>query len=118
MSLVDEKMESCVMRIPALVPDGEGGQVTTWTDGGAFRAAIVYDDKTTLSAIANATNAKAHYTVTIPTSARLIFHDVFKRLSDGAVFRVTSADSENKKTPPRSSFQFCQVIAEEWEEAT
>jgi translation elongation factor P/translation initiation factor 5A len=53
------------------------------------------------------------YTVTTGKNAILQYHDVFRRLSDGKVFRVTS-DGDDKQTPDRATFQFSQVTAEEW----
>ena len=53
------------------------------------------------------------YTVTVPKRVKLEYHDVFKRLSDGKIFRVTS-DGDDKITPERASFQFAQVSAEEY----
>ena len=53
------------------------------------------------------------YTVTTP-KARLSFHDVFRRLSDGQCFRVTS-NSDDGATPSMVTFSFGQCSAEEWE---
>ena len=53
------------------------------------------------------------YTVTTP-KARLSFHDVFRRLSDGQCFRVTS-NSDDGATPSMATFRFGQCSAEEWE---
>ena len=53
------------------------------------------------------------YTVTTSKNARLDFHDVFKRVSDGQVFRVTS-NADDMQTPQVASFSFWQVSAEEW----
>ena len=93
-------------------PDGEGGWNTYWAEGPSFRAAVVRD--TTLNArVAEKEGMTAVYTVTTDKNLPLDFHDVFKRLSDGQVFRVTS-DSTDKETPERASFQFHQVSAEEW----
>ena len=53
------------------------------------------------------------YTVTTGKNAALEYHDVFKRLYDNKIFRVTS-DGDDKKTPDRATFQVSQVTAEEW----
>ena len=53
------------------------------------------------------------YTVTTERNMGLDFHDVFRRDSDGDIFRVTS-DSKDVQTPDVSSFQFAQVSAEKW----
>ena len=54
------------------------------------------------------------YTITAPKGVILEYYDVFKRLSDGKVFRVTS-DGDDKITPARASFQVFQVTAEEFQ---
>ena len=93
-------------------PDGQGGTVTAWVDGSPFRAALVQDSSSEVVA-AQAAGAKAVYRVTADPSVSLEYHDVFRRVSDGAVFRVTS-DSSGKRTPERASFQMAVCTAESW----
>lgn len=110
--LMNDFAEDCVLLEKVRVPDGEGGWTTSWTDGMPFRAAITHD--TTLQArVAESENMKATYTVTTDKAMPLDFHDVFRRLSDGQVFRVTS-DGTDMSTPERATFQVSQVSAEEW----
>lgn len=112
MALYDAFKEACVIMEKTRVPDGEGGWSSTWAEGARFRAAIVKD--TTLNArIAEKEGMTAIYTVTTDKNLPLDFHDVFKRLKDGQVFRVTS-DSTDQETPDVATFQFHQVSAEEW----
>ena len=111
--LVDAFLEPCVLVEKTRQPDGEGGWTTVWNEGLSFQAAAVMD--TTLQArIAEAEGMKAIYTVTTSKSTPLDFHDVFKRVSDGKYFRVTS-DCTDKQTPKVATFSFHQVSAEEWE---
>ena len=112
MSLVDEAMTPCVMVDRTTQPDGEGGIITTWVEGAAFNAAIIFDNSIEAKAAA-VQGVTSLYTVTVPKRVKLEYHDVFKRLSDGKIFRVTS-DGDDKITPERASFQFAQVSAEEW----
>lgn len=112
MSLIEEFMVSCVMVVKSRVPDGQGGFILTWTDGDSFNAAIVKN--TTLAArVAEKQGVTEVYTITAPKSLGLEFGEVVKRVSDGAIFRVTSnmVDSE---TPASATFQFGQVGAEKW----
>lgn len=110
--LMNDYAEACILMEKARVPDGEGGWITQWTDGMAFTAAITHD--TTLQArVAEKEGMTATYTVTTDKSMPLEYHDVFRRESDGQIFRVTS-DGTDKKTPDRASFQVSQVNAEEW----
>lgn len=112
MSLIDAFKEPCVVMNKAKVSDGEGGFTTTWQEGAKFDAAIVRD--TSLEArVAEKDGLTSTYTVTTSANASLEFHDVFKRKSDGQVFRVTS-NGDDKRTPPVASFEFEQVSAEEW----
>lgn len=112
MSLIDAFEEPCVVMDEAKVPDGEGGFTTAWREGAEFDAAIVRD--TSLEArIAERDGLTNTYTVTASADAALEFHDVFKRKSDGQVFRVTS-NGDDRRTPSAASFQFEQVTAEEW----
>ena len=112
MSLIDEFKTKCTLLEKRRVPDGEGGWVVSWVDGMSFYAAIVHD--TTIQArVAEKEGMSSTFTVTTDTNMGLDFHDVFRRESDGDVFRVTS-DSQDVKTPDRASFQFVQVTAEKW----
>lgn len=110
--LVDNFKVPCVMMERRTVSDGEGGFTTEWTEGASFDAAIVRD--TTLAArVAEKEGITNTYTVTTGKNALLDFHDVFKRLSDGQVFRVTS-NADDMQTPDVASFSFMQATAEEW----
>lgn len=93
-------------------PDGMGGFIPKWVDGAEFQAAIVKN--TSMEArLAEKQGVTELYTVTVNKGIPLDYHDVFRRIRDGAIFRVTSniADSE---TPSVASFQIGQVTAEKW----
>lgn len=111
--LIDAFMEDCVMMDKLSLPDGIGGFVPTWQEGAAFQAAIVKDN--TLEArVAEKDGVTELYTVTVARNLPLEYHDVFKRRSDGAIFRATS-NVIDSKTPKVASFAFGQVSAERWE---
>lgn len=113
MALYEEFYERCVLMEKKRISDGEGGWVTVWEEGPEFDAAVVMD--TTLQArVAESEGMTSVYTVTTPDNIKFDFHDVFKRLSDGKTFRVTS-DPSDKTTPDVASFSFEQVSAEAWE---
>ena len=112
MSLLTQAMEDVVMLEKKRVPDGEGGFTTGWEDGGQFKAAISFDNSIE-ARTAEKQGVTSLYTVTVPLNFKLEYHDSFKRLRDGKVFRVTS-DGDDKITPASASFQFAQVTAEEW----
>ena len=112
MSLLTQAMEDVVMLEKRRIPDGEGGYITEWADGAGFKAAISFDSSME-ARVAEKQGVTSLYTVTVPLNCKLEYHDTFRRLRDGKVFRVTS-DGDDKITPPSASFQFAQVTAEEW----
>ena len=112
MSLITQAMEDVVMLEKKRVPDGEGGFTTEWADGVQFKAAINFDSSMEARTADNF-GFFILYIVTVPLNCKLEYHDSFRRLRDGKVFRVTS-DGDDKITPASASFQFAQVTAEEY----
>lgn len=112
MSLVDNFKVPCTLLERSRVPDGEGGWTTGWADGPQFQAAIVRNSSLA-ARVAEREGLTNVYTVTTSPNAALEFHDVFRRDSDGQVFRVTS-NGDDVQTPDVATFQFQQVSAEEW----
>ena len=92
--------------------DGRGGFTTKWVDGAEFSAACVFDSSMQ-ARMAEAAGVKALYTITTAKNVNLQYHDVFRRLSDGKIFRVTS-DGDDKKTPNSATLNMRQVTAEEF----
>ena len=112
MSLLSEAMGACVLLNKQTASDGYGGYITTWVDGAEFQAAITFD--TSIEArVADKQGVSSLYTVTTSRALTLEYHDVFRRLSDGKVFRVTS-DGDDKYTPKSATLDMRQVTAEEW----
>lgn len=113
MSLIDVMMEDCRMIDKTTASDGMGGFVDVWVDGAPFKAAVV-KDSTMAARVAEKEGVTEVYTITVPKGVRLGFHDVFRRLEDGMIFRVTS-NITDKETPSVSTFQIGQVTAERWQ---
>ena len=112
MSLLSAAMEKCVYLNKQTQADGYGGYITTWVEGARFDAAITFD--TSIEARrAEAEGVASLYTVTTSRALTLEYHDVFRRISDGKVFRVTS-DGDDKFTPASTALDMRQVTAEEW----
>ena len=110
MSLLQNAMVDCVLMEKKREPDGAGGFVTEWYEGASFKAAISVNT-TTEAQIAEAQGIKRIYSVITNKNATLDYQDVFKRLSDGATFRVTS-DGHDVTTPSSSSMpNMSQVTA-------
>lgn len=112
MSLLEDAMESCTIINRSIVEDGYGGYTTAWVDGPSINAAITLDSSTQ-ARIAEKEGVTALYTVTTSKALNLQYHDVFRRESDGKIFRVTS-DGDDNKTPPSANLNMRQVSAEEW----
>ena len=112
MSLITEAMTDCTMLDKTTQPDGMGGVERVWTDGAKFQAAIV-KDSSIQARIAEKQGVTEVYTVTVNKGMDLDYHDVFRRESDGQIFRVTSLQRDSE-TPARSTFQIGQVTAETW----
>lgn len=112
MSLLEQAMETCVLMDKRTVADGYGGYIPNYVAGASFQAAIVFD--TSIEArTAEKQGVTSLYTVTTPRSLTLEYHDVFKRVRDDKIFRVTS-DGDDKYTPPSATLDMRQVTAEEW----
>lgn len=112
MSLLKNAYEPCVLLTKDRQPDGEGGFITEWRESVEFECAITFDTSME-SRIAEKQGVTSRYTITTSKNAKLEYHDVIKRLSDGKIFRVTS-DGDDKQTPKSASIQFLQVTAEEF----
>lgn len=112
MSLLDEAMDRCVILNKITTADGYGGYVTSWQDGAEFDCAVVLD--TSMQArSAEKQGVTSVYTVTTRKVMNLQYHDVFRRVKDGKIFRVTS-DGDDKYTPSGATLDMRVVTAEEW----
>lgn len=112
MSLLTDAMEECVFLTKTSVADGYGGKTETWAEGDTFQAAIVFDNSIEARR-ALAEGVSSVYTVTTGRSLVMKYHDVFRRVRDEKIFRVTS-DGDDKFTPQSTALDMRQVTAEEW----
>lgn len=112
MSLIDAVTERCQMLDKTTVDDGIGGYERRWVNGATFDAAISLDDSVQAQT-AMAAGVTGIYTVTTKRAVNLQFHDVFRRLSDGKIFRCTT-DGDDNKTPKTAGLDMRSVRAEEW----
>ena len=113
MSLLTDYMEECIMIDKRTSDDGMGGYITERVEGAHFDAAVVLNNSLE-ARTAEKAGVTALYTVTTRKSINLQYHDVFRRVSDSKIFRVTS-DGDDKKTPKGATLNMRQVSAEEWE---
>lgn len=112
MSLLDAMTEKFQMIDKTTVDDGIGGYERHWVPGATFEAAVTLDDSVQAQT-AMAAGVTGVYTVTTKRAINLQFHDVFRRLSDGKIFRCTT-DGDDKKTPRTAGLDMRSVRAEEW----
>lgn len=112
MSLLEGAMVSCVLMEKKRTPDGEGGFFVSWAEGAPFKAAITLD--TSMQArIAEHQGVTNIYTVSTRKNVTLNYPDVFRRLSDGKIFRVQS-DGDDNHTPKSAALDMRVVTAEEY----
>lgn len=112
MSLLEQFEESFCLMDKVKVKDGEGGFATRYVEGLIFKMPQAHD--TTIEAQkAEQEGTASAYSFLPKKGMHFEFHDVFKRLSDGQIFRVTSPTDE-KKTPASSSLNRTYMTAEKW----
>lgn len=112
MSLLSDMMEPFVMLDKRSVSDGLDGFTREWIEGAEFQAAAVLDNSTA-ARVGAMQGLTSLYTVTTPRNINLQFHEVFKRVRDGKIFRATS-DGDDKATPKSATLDMRQVSAEEY----
>lgn len=112
MNLIEHMMTPCVLIDKIRTDDGEGGFFVSYKDGARFEAAVICDTSMTARK-AEADGVTNIYTVTTKRSVALEYHDLFRRLSDGRVFRVTN-DSSDKVSPNVGTLDIRQCSAERW----
>ena len=112
MTLIDSMMERCVMQDKTSLPDGMGGFSYAWTDGAEFDATIIKISSPAIT-VAEQQGVSEQYNVVVKSGVPLDFHDVFKRKSDGATFRVTGY-SRDSEAPAASTVKIAKVTAERW----
>ena len=112
MSLLTQMMEECRILNHVRTDDPEGGYKNEWTDGATFLAALAKDSSPEVR-VAEQQGVAEQYTVVVDQSFSLDYHDVFKRVSDGSIFRVTSR-TQDSTAHPASTVKIARVTAERW----
>ena len=112
MSLISSMMEPFVFMNRVKVDDAVGGYLDTYQEGISFPAAVI-KNTTTQAVVAEKSGISEIFTIVTEKGMALDYHDVVKRVSDGAIFRVTSR-SVDSEAPAASSVQIAKVTAEKW----
>lgn len=110
--LLDSMMEKCRIMNHVREDDPYGSSVDRWPEGASFDATII-KNSTTEATIAEKQGIDEIFTVVVKKSFPLDYHDVFKRLSDGQIFRVTSM-TRDSEAPEASTVKIAKVTAEKW----
>lgn len=112
MSLLTKAMEDCKILNHVRTDDDYGGYTDEWTEGATFKAAIA-KNASPEQLVAEQQGVNEAFTVVVEQSFTLDYHDVFKRVSDNAVFRVTSRTTDST-AHPASTVKIAKVTAERW----
>lgn len=113
MNLLEEFGEDFAFMEKTRIPDGEGGMITTWTEGARFRGAQRHDT-TIVAQEAERAKTASTYSFFVDKGIVLEMYDVVKRLRDGATFRITQPSGEDV-TPASSWLNLTKVVAERWD---
>lgn len=111
-SLLTQMMEDCRILNHIRSDDDFGGYTEEWSDGMRFKAAIAKDSSPEQK-IAEQQGISEMFTVVVQDNIVLDYHDVFRRVSDGAIFRVTSKTTDST-AHPASTVRIAKVTAERW----
>lgn len=109
--MMESLAHECVMQDKTTISDGEGGVITTYKDGAEFKTYPALDTSA-LARIAEAQGSKSSYSVLVPKSVQIGVGDIYKDVTDGAYFRVTSPP---KETPGTSNLDLRAFTAEKTE---
>lgn len=112
MSLLDTMKETFTVLDRTTVPDGLGGFSYQWFDGAPFDA-VLRKDTSEAAVVAQQQGVNEIYTIIVNRATLLDFHDVFRRDSDGAVFRMTSS-TRDAAAPAQSSVPIAKGTCERW----
>ena len=113
MNLVERRKTRCVLMEEARTADGRGGEEVTWSDGETFEAAITHKSSRQEEP-AEAADAREKVRVTTGRDVSLPYHAVFRRVTDGRVYRVTSNEPE-RETPAGAGLDMRRYDAEAYE---
>lgn len=112
MSLLNDFAVPCVLMEKKRVKDGEGGWITTWTEGEEFLN-YQYRDTSMEARRAEQEGLTSVYSAMVARDFPIDYGDAFKDTNTGITYRVTSNPDE-KKAPKSSTFDLKFFTAERW----
>lgn len=113
LTLIAEMMVPCKLMNHIRTDDPYGGYSETWAEGASFQAAVIKNN-TTEAILAEKQGVTETFTIVTNKPFRLEYHDIFKRVEDGQLFRVTG-NTVDSEAPKRSTVPISKVTAEKWE---
>ena len=113
MSLLTQMMDDCRILNHIRTDDGYGGYNQEWVQGASFKAAIAKNNSPEML-VAEKQGLKEAFTVVVEQGFSLDYHDVFIRLEDSSIFRVTS-NAKDSTAHQASTVKIAVVTAERWE---
>lgn len=97
MSLLDDFASPCVLLDKKRTPDGEGGYITSWSDGAEFQN-YYYLDSSLEARRAEKEGVNSLYSALVDKSVPIEYNDFFRDGNTGLTYRVTS-NPEEKQAP-------------------
>ena len=112
MSLMDEYARECVLLEKRRVPDPAGGYTSVWTRGAKFSASWEYVSAPEVT-VAEQQGVERTYRIYVDKTLDLDFHEAFRRLDNGQVYRVTNPGTD-RMTPAFSRLNKRLIEVEKW----
>lgn len=109
--MMESVAHDCVMMDKRTIGDGEGGFITAYAEGAAFKCYPALDSSMQ-ARIAEAQGVKSLYNILVPQSVPIAPGDIYKDTTAGAYFRVTM---DTKQTPSTSTMDLKAFAAEKTE---
>ena len=113
MNLLDSMRHACVRLQKTETPDGLGGCRAGWTEGVAFDAVLI-KKRSGLETEGQREALKETFVVLTAPEVGLRHPDVFRRVADGATFRVTTANGD-EVTPGEATIRAAKAECERWD---
>ena len=112
-TLMDEYTTECVLLIRRQVPDPVGGYKTIYTDGETVSAAWEYESAPEVT-VAEQEGVERTYRIYVDETLELEYHDAFRRVDNGQIYRVTNPGTD-RKTPSFSRLKRRLIEVEKWQ---
>ena len=112
MSLMDEYTSECVLLVRTRTDDPVGGYKSTWVPGAHFLAAWEYENAPEIT-VAEQQGVERTYRIYIDKTLDLDYHEVFRRIGTGQIYRVTTPGTD-RHTPSFSRLNKRLVEVEKW----